>query len=96
MELLAGALNVEQQSFASMLVGRNVIADLQFYRNICMTEIKTTNRTVLRRMLRDCDRLCAACWPMKLYGDLWYITKWQEVDARRREIRRRLKERRDG
>lgn len=60
--------------------------------------IKTTSRTVLRRMLRDCDRKLA-CWDSFakfMPPSMNYVVDMVELDARRREIRRRLKERRDA
>jgi hypothetical protein len=59
-----------------------------------MNEIKTTSRTVLRRMLRDCDRELAAWdrtwrkYPGLSHRESYYLV----FDARRREIRQRLKE----
>ena len=61
-----------------------------------MTEIKTTSRPVLRRMLRDCDRKLES-WDRtwKHYPGLsLHEARYLALDARRREIRRRLKERR--
>lgn len=60
-----------------------------------MTDIKTTNRTVLRWMLRNADRSCWAYSTLKHVGS-YHASQWEKHDARRREIRRRLKERRDG
>lgn len=64
-----------------------------------MTEIKTTSRTVLRRMLRDCDRKLSWWDQVEKHAKVplrGYAERCQTLDARRREIRRRLKERRDG
>jgi hypothetical protein len=72
-----------------------------------MTEIKTTSRTVLRRMRRDCDRNLAA-WDLQqghvtiVFGGFRPVVRECEcsvcramlaLDARRCEIRERLKAR---
>lgn len=61
------------------------------------------DRTVLRRMLRDCDRKLwfydqarAACVRSVGYVRPDFLDHLHLFDARRREIRQRLKERRDG
>ena len=62
-------------------------------------QIKTTSRTVLRRMLRDCDKKLTLFDAWNHFGVIECLHNGKELfalDARRREIRRRLKERRDG
>lgn len=61
-----------------------------------MTEIKTTSKAVLRRMLRDCDRQLS--WFDQVGRKYSFVShtesmRFLSLDAKRRAIREKLKER---